>query len=206
MRFLLVALLGLGSVAAGGAAAQNPRLVQPSKAQVAEAQKWAKASGATFVVPEVRDALHEVRLPKKGADEALKTMPRFAFSFELKAPKGDLTDEGLKHLKGLDRLRTLDIKNTAVTGEGLKHLKDIADLGYLDLAHTKVGDGGAKILTTGFKRLYYLDLEGTEVTDAGVPELSKLKKLAFLDVRGTKLTAEGLKKLQQAVDVAQGDQ
>src|SRR5436190_19869988 len=62
----------------------------------------------------------------------------------------DLTDAGLKELKGFKRLQTLDLSQTKVTDAGLKELK-------------------------GFKRLRTLILIQTQVTDAGLKELKELK-------------------------------
>ena len=44
---------------------------------------------------------------------------------------GKITDDGLKHLEGLSKLKKLWIYQTQVTGLGIKHLKNIDSLEYL---------------------------------------------------------------------------
>ena len=46
-------------------------------------------------------------------------------SVEFRGVRHELTDEGLKHLKGLKSLQSLDLSSTQITDEGLKHLKDL---------------------------------------------------------------------------------
>jgi len=59
-----------------------------------------------------------------------------------------------------------------VTDAGLKELKDLKQLASLDLAHTGVTDAGLKELKD-LKQLTSLYLGGTKVTDDGVADLQK---------------------------------
>jgi Leucine Rich repeat len=103
-------------------------------------------------------------------------------------------DAGLKQLKGLLQLTTLNLSGTAVTDAGLKHLSGLTQLQGLNLYGTKVTDAGLKELA-GLKRLQTLELSYTQVTDAGVKELARLKSLQWLTLFGTKVTDAGLKEL-----------
>jgi hypothetical protein len=58
----------------------------------------------------------------------------------------EVTDDGLKELKGLKNLGTLLLRGTWVTDEGLKALYDLKNLGQLDLSATAVTDDGVKAL------------------------------------------------------------
>ncbi len=59
-----------------------------------------------------------------------------------------------------------------MTGAGLKDLKDLEALTTLDLSGTQVTDAGLKELA-GLKNLQTLNLRRTKVTNAGVEELQK---------------------------------
>ena len=50
-----------------------------------------------------------------------------------------ITDEGLIHLKGLTRLQTLDLQQTAVTAKGLEHLTGLKSLKWI-LVTGEIGD------------------------------------------------------------------
>ena len=107
-----------------------------------------------------------------------------------------LTDDGLRHLARLPRLKHLDVSDTAITDRGLEVLRDlpaletislgmtrITDDGAAHLAHchelervnlawTRTGDGALRALA-GKRRLRSL-LSGGFVTDAGIPLLHEL--------------------------------
>jgi hypothetical protein len=85
-----------------------------------------------------------------------------------------ITDAGLEHLRGLTKLRHLDLRRTRITDAGLVHLK-------------------------GLTRLEQLDLRRTQVTDAGLVHLKGLPQIRMLDVWGTQVTDEGVTELQEAL-------
>ena len=53
-----------------------------------------------------------------------------------------ITDDGLAKLKGLVKLRTLDLHHTAITDAGLDILKDLPELRAVGLTGTKVTEAG----------------------------------------------------------------
>jgi hypothetical protein len=59
---------------------------------------------------------------------------------------GDVTDEGLEHLRGLTSLQQLVLTNTQVTDAGLEHLRGLTSLQGLDLSSTKLTDAGLEHL------------------------------------------------------------
>src|SRR5262249_27724588 len=56
----------------------------------------------------------------------------------------DVTDRTLENLRGLKKLRGLDLSNTQVTDEGLGVLKELPNLEVLFLNRTKVTDAGVR--------------------------------------------------------------
>ncbi|APW64174.1 hypothetical protein [Paludisphaera borealis] len=87
----------------------------------------------------------------------------------------DVTDETLTYLKGLDRLKELDLDNTKITDEGLKILKDLPALAILRLKNTKITDAGFTASLAAKESLQRLDLTGTRVDRETVETWRKAK-------------------------------
>ena len=109
-----------------------------------------------------------------------------------------VTDAGLKHLKGLTQLQALLLNHTQVTDAGLEHLKRLTQLQGLSLNSTHVTDAGLENLK-GLTQLQYLWLNNTHVTDAGLEHLTGLTQLQLLNLFSTQVTDQGAKTLQQAL-------
>ncbi len=131
----------------------------------------------------------------------------------------DLTDEGIKALSPLTKLRRLNICDTLVTQKGLAVLKNMPFLDNLNLSRLTLGDGVVEQLKP-LSNLQQLDLCGTQlkeksllqlprfdklltlnigrnnVSDKCLVSLLKYKNLHALDVMDTWITGEGLKKLK----------
>ena len=60
----------------------------------------------------------------------------------------DITDDSLERLKGLTKIKRLNLRGTSITDDGLKRLKRLTDLEQLNLSGTKVTDAGLKHLNT----------------------------------------------------------
>lgn len=76
----------------------------------------------------------------------------------------DVTDDTLRLLDGLDRLRELDLNDTQVTDAGLAVLARLPALERLRLANTRITDAGFRQHLAAGTRLVELDLRGTQVT------------------------------------------
>jgi Leucine Rich repeat len=76
----------------------------------------------------------------------------------------DVTDSTLINLKGMAKLRELDLSNTQVDDDGLKELEPLAGLESLRLKGTKITDEGFKKWLEPRGTLRQLDLRGTAVT------------------------------------------
>jgi len=109
-----------------------------------------------------------------------------------------VTDAGLAHLRGLARLRDLDLDSTGVRGPGLAHLTGMTRLESLDLSRCTVADADLAHLA-GLKSLKVLSLDGRGITDAGLAHLAGLTKLERLRIWEGPVTAGGLAHLRGLV-------
>jgi hypothetical protein len=105
-----------------------------------------------------------------------------------------VTDAGLRHLKGLNQLVILDLGGTRVTDAGMKSLRALSRLECLWLDRTRVTDAGLQNLKT-LPQLQMLEFDGTRVTDAGLEYLKPLSQLQALSLGNTKVTGAGLRHL-----------
>lgn len=111
------------------------------------------------------------------------------------------TDADVALLKGLTRLRALNLNLTKITDAGLLHLMGMTHLEELGLGLTAVGDVGMARLKT-LAKLQRMDLRRTKLTDVGLAHLKVLKELQVLDVDGTQVTDAGVKDFQKALPKA----
>ena len=105
-----------------------------------------------------------------------------------------VTDAGLKELAGLKQLQCLDLYGTQTTDAGLKELSGLMQLQELRLNETRVTGVGLKDLV-GLRQLQRLDLRSTQVSDAGMKQVGEFKQLHELKLAGTQVTDSGLKEL-----------
>jgi len=165
-----------------------------------------KPAGGSTV--EVR-SLDEVRRLKKSyqveginlngspvQDDELKRLGELAAAD--KAPPGlaislantDISDEGLAHLKPLQKLRRLDLSGAEITGEGLVHLKGHFFLELLNLNNTGVTSGSLPALAD-LGQLRTLLLSDTAVDDTAVVHLARLDSLRDIYLNNTDVTQAG---------------
>jgi hypothetical protein len=88
----------------------------------------------------------------------------------LKMANGDVTDDTLKYLQGMKKLKRLDLNNTQVTDAGLALLKSLPALEALDLMNTKITDAGLREHLMGMETLYFLTVTGTSVSKETVKD------------------------------------
>ncbi|KAM3822764.1 uncharacterized protein M6D78_018306 [Vipera latastei] len=133
-----------------------------------------------------------------------------------------ISDEGLRPLAGLCRLRRLSLAHTRVTDEGLPHLRalrhleelrldrlavssarvahclaGLPHLQVLSLAGTAVGDSVARLGLAGCRHLLKLNLSNTRLTDRGLRFLAHLP-LVQLNLDGSGVSAAGVAELLAA--------
>ncbi len=138
-----------------------------------------------------------------------------------------ITDEGLKTIGQMKRLRWLEISNTQATGAGLAHLQGLPDLRYLQanglsglgaepmaslanlpllqslsLNRSDFGDAAAaRLAESPFRNLRQLRLEDTQLTDEGARHLARLTHLNHLELSRTQLTDAGVSALAALRDL-----
>ena len=100
-----------------------------------------------------------------------------------------VTDNGLKHLAGLNKLRVLYLYRANVKGPGIRHLP--RNLEILMLTHSPLTDEGLASMQN-MPRLSALRVGFTDVTDTGLSNLSALSALENLELRNTGVTDAGL--------------
>jgi hypothetical protein len=133
-----------------------------------------------------------------------------------------LTDAGLAHVRGIKKLRRLQIGWTSITEAGLVHLSCLNGLEVLDMTGLRTTDACLKHLQSltqvqvlylgeggentdaglaylkGLTRLRILVLRGgPRITDAGLEHLTGLTQLEELDVSWTTITDAGLERLRR---------
>jgi serine/threonine protein kinase len=142
----------------------------------------------------------DIALLKNGDvdDEGLKFLSGLDKLLVLRLSETNVTDEGVACLGGLTSLPVLDLSYTKVTDAGLKHLKNMKGLKQLDLANTNITDLGLAQVKR-LRGLQFLGLYATGVTDAGLKTLSRLKNLQFLGLYGTKVTDAGVAGLKKSL-------
>jgi WD40 repeat protein len=115
-------------------------------------------------------------------------------------PRIRITDAGLRHLKGLTKLKVLEfyreLVGVAVTDAGLEQLRGLEALEHLGIAFAEITNDGL-IYLKKLSNLKYLDLRGTLVTDAGLQHLEDLRNLQALHLGGSRVTTAGVRSLQK---------
>jgi|GEM_PF-762545 len=132
-----------------------------------------------------------------------------------------LTNDGLKHLSGMTRLRMLHLDGTAINDDGLKYLAELPQLSMVSLASTQVSGTGAAPLAklpnlsmlilaecpvddagvavlSRLPKLGTLSLHKAKISDAAIDSLSKVPSLRFLDLNDTTVSPEALERLRTA--------
>lgn len=94
---------------------------------------------------------------------------------DLEGSKG-LTDEGLRHLARLPRLRHLNLTGCAITDRGLEVLRQLPALESVALQWTRVSDSGAANLAA-CDNLRAVDLSGTHTGDGAIRALAGKREL-----------------------------
>ena len=142
----------------------------------------------------------DIALLKNGEvdDEGLKFLRGLDKLLVLRLSETNVTDEGIACLGGLTSLPVLELSYTKVTDAGLKHLKNMKGLKQLDLANTNITDLGL-VHVKRLRGLQFLGLYATGVTDAGLKTLTRLKNLQFLGLYGTKVTDAGVATLKRSL-------
>lgn len=107
-----------------------------------------------------------------------------------------ITDDLLKPISKLSKLRVITLRSTAVTDEGVKILSKNPRIKHLNLYGTKITDGSRSHLGQ-MKQLEWLSIGDTSVTDDSVETLCQLPNLVFLNIQLTKISKDGIQRLSK---------
>jgi hypothetical protein len=132
---------------------------------------------------------------KVGDDDLarLKCFPNLRSLDVPSAPK--VTDAGLKHLTGLNRLVELNLNWTGVTAQGVVNLvKGRLLMERLDIAGVPFRDEDLAAMR-GVPDLRALTLRGTLITNEGLAQLKRFEKLRSLSLMSTGVGDAGLEHL-----------
>lgn len=110
------------------------------------------------------------------------------------------TDDGLKHLAGLAKLHTLDLRGCSIRGSGLRHLP--SGLEYLDLQFNPLEDE-ALIRLGSMPKLRVLLISNTPITDRALAGISQIQSLEVLHLQNTDITNAGLAHLRSLAGLTQ---
>jgi hypothetical protein len=111
---------------------------------------------AAAELPDLRDL--RIACDSKISDRAWENLTRLT-SLESLYLRG-IRDSAMSNLRGLSRLRLLDITNTDITDAGLVNLKGLKGLRTLNLGGTKVTDAGVASLRAALPNCRIADRRG----------------------------------------------
>lgn len=158
-----------------------------------------KATEAGFAHLRGLNNLEDLRVygPSATSDAELIQLKGLRRLKRLNIQDAKLTDAGLGHLKGLTSLEDLMINGNLITDAGLAQLRGITSLKGLFIGsnQNEVTDDGLVFLE-GLINLEILDIGYSRVTDRGLVHLKKLPKLKEIWIYGTQITDEGLASLE----------
>jgi len=103
----------------------------------------------------------------------------------------EIGDNGIKHLRALNRLKSLDLSRRRISDRGLSFLSNLTSLQHLDLSATSISNGGLDFLVQ-LERLRSLNLSNTHLGDAEMASVANLPLLESLDLSGTRVSDDGL--------------
>jgi hypothetical protein len=113
--------------------------------------------------------------------------------------KAKIGDEGLRHIATKwPTLKYLNVSSTEITDNGMKYLRSLDRLEHLHIDDTDITDKGIQHLTV-LKGLTVLWLRETRITDEGLQHLKSLTNLTELNLSDTKVTPAGVADLQAAL-------
>jgi Leucine-rich repeat (LRR) protein len=129
--------------------------------------------------------------------DGIDALPAEGFEIEVVELGGaaGLRDADLTIVRGLKRLRVLDLSRTPVGDAGLEHIRGLHNLQTVYLKNTRVTDAGLPHLLA-LVDLTHVDLNGPQITDKGLETLKDLKHLTTLSLSECRVTDQGLAQLR----------
>ncbi len=107
---------------------------------------------------------------------------------------GNVSEDGLKGVKGLTGLEQLGLNYSRVDDANLQYLAGLTGLLSLDLSHTAITDAGLKHIGR-LANLRKLNISNNDITDKGLAQLAGLTKLQELSASDCKIAGASIKQL-----------
>jgi hypothetical protein len=131
--------------------------------------------------------------------------PRVLFQIEaLIFSQGGATDDTLKILSSLPRLRRLDLDNCPISDAGISSLAACRTIQSLCLRYTKISDAGVAQLLS-LPELTDLSLTGTQITDSAIDTLVRMRRLENLNIICDALTDSAVRRILDLPNLASGE-
>jgi len=191
-----------------------PKLAKASPEEQQAIAELRKAVGYSFRFRlELKDAVTFLYFPD-GADDISKLDPGLhglKNLLYLSFNGGQLRPDGLKSIRQMPSLKTLDFTNCDIDDAGLACVKDSTQLVHMSFFGSRgLSDKGVAHLQ-GLKNLTLLDLrnesftatepKAPRITDAGLKHLAGLTNLEYLNLQGQHMTDDGLKHLSGMANI-----
>jgi Leucine-rich repeat (LRR) protein len=144
-------------------------------------------------------SLRRLTAPQTGlSDEHVGRLTSLANLTSLGLWQTQIGNDGLKIIGQLRNLSYLSVEgNRGVTDNGLAHLIGCERLSWLGLSYTGVSDNGMRHLAA--LSLTRLDLKGTKITNAGLQHIARIKSLRTISLANTRVTDTGVTEFQRAL-------
>lgn len=141
----------------------------------------------------------------------LSNLRQFSNLISASFSSSNLKDEGLAYVVNCNEIENLNLQETEITNEGIKYLKKLKKLKYLRLKENPQLTNECISNLAEIEHLEDLQIHGTSITEDGLKNLAILENLKdiTLSVRENNYTFEGLLKLsiviQNCTILAKGD-
>jgi len=107
-------------------------------------------------------------------DDDLKALPPLPKLKRLGLAQTQITDESLQFIAPMRALEYLDLCSTNVRGPGFAHLTQLSHLEELHMTNSLLDDSAMPFITKNFRRLRRFDFVDTKVTEEGFLQLAEL--------------------------------
>jgi Leucine-rich repeat (LRR) protein len=141
-------------------------------------------------------SLQQLRIGREATDEVLKQVAEISSLETINLWKSQVTENGLRSLLALPKLKNLYIVQTELSAKARSCLGEFTRLEGLSLIDTMVSDEDLSILRA-MPHLQYLYLDGTQVTKDGLKYIDELAELSTLSVKRSKIARVDLKEFEE---------
>lgn len=128
----------------------------------------------------------------------LKRLPNLQ-SLDLSQNDHPFTDAGIQHLAGMVTLESLDLEGSQITDVGMKNLRGLHRLRDLWLFGVFTDSGLENI--EGLTSITQLWVSSPNISDAGLKHLARLSRLELLSLVNTPINGSGLVHIQKLVNI-----